>query len=208
MTKKRVLKYSLIAVAAVVVFISIFLVYISLTSFSYQDCIDYCIENSQRGATIFMRIGDSRHIREYAYFIAADGDPSKPQEMFVFREKKYSLTTPLDRYEFIMSTTQENVNSESGKGYGSLRFFAKNDHDETEKGATLIYFGASKESDIFWCDYTVTILEGSLQGRAKVLRGDDNVWFTVFYDLCTTDDTTKKDISDVSFSDIDGNPIE
>lgn len=207
MKKKKVLKYCVIAVISVAVFFSIVLAHYFLTTTSVQGCIDYCVENSQRSATTFIRIGDPRHVEEYAYFIAADGDPSKPQEIFVFREKFFGSSSYWDRYVFVMSSTQATGNVKSGKGYGSLRFFAKNDHDETEKGATLIYFGASKESDIFGCEYTVTIPEGSLTGRKKALK-DNYVWSISFFDLCNTDHTAEKEISDVRFYDYNGNPIE
>ena len=207
MKKKKVLKGCLIAVISIAVVFLIVSVRYFLTTTSIQGCIDYCIENSQRGAATFIRIGDPRHVEEYAYFIAADGDPSKPQEIFVFREKFFGSSSYFDRYVFVMSSTQATGNVESGQGYGSVRFFAKNDHDETEKGATLIYFGATKESDIAGCEYTVTIPEGSLTGRKKALK-DNYVWFISFFDLCSIDDTANKEIYDVRFYDSDGNWVK
>lgn len=206
MRKKKILKCCLITVISVAVVFSIVLAHYFLTTRSAQGCIDYCIENSQRGATVFTRVGDPRYTKQYAYFIAANGDSSKPQEIFVFRQKFFGSVSAFDRYEFVMSSTQATGVSNSENSFGSVQFFARDDHDETETRSTLMFFGALNDSDITECEYTLTVREGTLTYKDTVTK-NDSIWFIRFFELGNVSDYTKKNISDIKFYDSNGNLV-
>ncbi len=202
MFKNKILKYSVIAILFIVVVFSVIFIHHLLTTMSVGKCIDYCLENTNRNATHFSRIGDGRYIDDYAYFIAADGDSSKPQEIFVFKQKSLGFID-FDRYEFIMSS---NYGSESNNGFGSIEFFTKKDNGEKEEGSTLFFFGANKDSDITEYEYTLTVREGSNVYRGRVVR-TPNVWFVKFFDISSLDENTKKLVSNVKFYDSKGNLV-
>lgn len=203
MTKSRVCKGILIAVSCVVAVFGIVLVYYFSTTMSVQGCIDYCLENTLRNATDFDRLGDGRYLEDYAYFIATDGDSSKPQEVFVFKKKFFGSISAFDRYEFVTSSTPSGREGEDK--FGSIQFFTVNDDGEEEKDATLLFFGATKDSDITEYEYTLTTREGSNVYRGNVVKGT-TFWFVKFFGL-RNDEDYKKVVSDVKFYDRNGDLV-
>lgn len=205
MKEKKLLKYFLMVVFSVILVLSISLIHYLSTTLSVQDCRNLCIENSERSSTYFSRIGDGRYAEDYAYFIAADGDNNSPQEVFVFKNKHWG-NFDLDRYEYIMSSVSGDENSKSKANFGSLHFFTRNDAGEKETGATLIFFGANKGTDITECEYTLTVGEKSTTHRDSVAR-NEFVWFIKFYELGNADENNKKTVSDIKFYNSKGNLV-
>lgn len=205
MTKNKIVKCILGTSLSFLIVFSIIFAYYFYTTMSLQECIEYCEENTERFSTNFSRIGDGRYKEDYAYFIAADGDSSKPQEIFVFKRKFLGFIT-LDRYEFVMSSTQSNYNTGGENEFGSIQFFTRNDDGEKETGATLIFFGANKDSDITEYEYTLTVREGSNVYRGNVVK-NEFVWFVKFYGLGNVDENNKKIISEVKFYDSNDNLV-
>lgn len=203
--KKKLLKYTLFAVLFIIVIFSIILAHYFFTTLSIQECKEYCLKNTERNATYFSRFGDGRYIEDYAYFVAADGDSTKPQEIFVFK-RKFLGCIPFDRYEFIVSSTQGNI-VESKNKFGSIQFFTRNNKDEKETGATLLFFGANKDSDITEYEYTLTVREGANVYRGTIVR-NEYIWFLKFYDLGNVDENTKKMVSEVKFYDSKGDLVD
>lgn len=203
MTKSKVCKGILIAVSCVVVVFGIVLVYYFSTTMSVQGCIDYCLENTSRNATEFDRLGDGRYVEDYAYFIATDGDSSKPQEVFVFRKKFFGLISAFDRYKFVMSNTPSGREGEDK--FGSIQFFTVNDDGKKEPDSTLLFFGATKDSDITEYEYTLTTREGPNVYRGNVVKGT-TFWFVMFNGL-RNDEDYKKVVSDVKFYDRNGDLV-
>ncbi len=206
MLKNKIFKIGIITILLVATVILIIFAHFFLTTLSVQDCIDYCLENTKRNATNFVRLGDGRYVADYAYFIAADGDSSKPQEVFVFKEKFLGSITAFDRYEFVMSSTQSDNETEKENKFGSIQFFPRDDNGEKSTRSTLIFFGARKDSDITEYEYTLTVREGSNVYRGRVGKVP-KVWYIKFFDLCDTDYNSKKVISDVKFFDSEGNLV-
>lgn len=204
MAKNKIIKRCvLISVLAVAVVFSLIFAYYYFTTMSYQDCIDYCVEHTGRSATKFSRIGDGRYAEDYAYLVAADGDSSKAQEIFIFKKKHLGFIK-LDRYKFIMSSTAD---SQEAKKFGAVQFFTNNDSGEKETQATLLCWGASQDSDIIRYEYTLTVREGSNIYSGYVMRSSD-IWFVKFYGLNNADDNYKKVISDIKFYDSNDNLID
>ncbi len=201
----KVIKWILISVLSVAIAFSAFLAYYFLTTLSVEGCMEYCKENTERAATSFSRIGDGRYAEDYAYFIAADGDSSKPQEIFVFKKNHFGPIA-FDRYEFVMSSTQSSGTPEGDNQFGSIQFFTRNDKGEKETGSTLLFFGANRDSDISEYEYTLTVKEGSNVYRGSVVR-DERVWFVKFYDLGNVDENSKKMVTDVKFYDSNGHLV-
>ncbi|MDE5994348.1 MAG: hypothetical protein K2G60_02415 [Oscillospiraceae bacterium] len=206
MTKNKIVKRCiLITVLSAAVFFSAIFVHYFFTTMSVDKCIEYCIEHSERNATNFVRIGDGRYAADYAYFIAADGDSSKAQEIFVFKRTFLGFIT-FDRYKFVMSSTQSGREGENK--FGSLQFFTRNDKGEKETEATLLFFGANRDSDITTYEYTLTVREGSNVYSGTVIKGQGaSIWFVKFYGLGNIDENDKKIISDVKFYDSNGNLV-
>lgn len=204
--KKKILKYALFAIFSVVVIFSIIFVHYFLNTLSIQECKEYCLKNTERNATYFSRFGDGRYVEDYAYFVAANGDSTKPQEIFIFK-RKFLGCIPFDRYEFVVSSTQGNYNAESENKFGAIQFFTRNDKEEKENGATLLFFGAKKDSDITKYEYTLTVREGANVYSGTVVK-DEFIWFVKFYDLGNVDENSKKMISEVKFYDSNGNLVD
>lgn len=53
----------------------------------------------------------------------------------------------LDRYEFIVSV-QASYADDTKTKFGSIQFFTENDKGEKDSCSTLIFFGATKDSEI------------------------------------------------------------
>ena len=204
--KNKVLKWIMLAFLFTVVVLSAISIYYFLNTMSIQECKEFCLKNTERNATYFSRIGDGRYKEDYAYFIAADGDSSKPQEIFVFK-KKFLGCIPIDRYQFVLSSTQSNYDTETENNFGSIQFFTRNDNNEKETGATLLLFGANKDSDITEYEYTLTVKEGSNVYKGTVVR-NEYIWFVKFYDLGNTDENYKKIVSEVKFYDSNGKLVD
>lgn len=204
--KNKVLKFVFFIVLSVlIVFFTISIIFFFKTM-SIEECKEYCLKNTERNATYFSRFGDGRYIEDYAYFVAADGDSSKPQEIFVFK-KKFLGFIDFNRYEFIISSTQSNHNTERINKFGSIQFFTRNDTGEKETGATLIFFGANADSNITEYEYLLSVREGSNVYRGSVVK-NKFIWFVKFYNLGNADENNKKMISEVKFYDTEGNLVD
>lgn len=203
---KKLIKFMMFIVCSVVIIFSIMFMYYLFTTYSPQGCKDYCAEHSERNATQFTRIGDGRYIKDYAYFIAADGDSDKPQEIFIFKRKFFGLIT-LDRYEFIVSSVQLSYSDDTKTKFGSIQFFTENDKGEKESSSTLIFFGATKDSSIKKYDYTLTVREGSNVYSGNVVD-TGGIWFIKFFNINEADEYSKKIVSDVNFYNINGDLID
>lgn len=202
MTKNKIIKRCiLITVLSVAVIFSAVFAYYYFTTMSPDDCKEFCIENTQRNATDFVLFSDGRYIESYIYYVAADGDSSKAQELFIFKRKYFG---PIARYEFIMSSTQSGREGE--EKFGSVQFFTRNDKGEKETGATLLFFGAERDSDITTYEYTLTVREGSNVYSGNVQKYN-SIWYVKFYGLGNTDENYKKVITDVKFYDSKGNLV-
>lgn len=203
--KNKTIKVGLFTVSTVLTVFCVILACYFFTTLSAEECIEYCLENTNRSATNFTRIGDGRYVEDYAYYIAVDGDSSKPQEVFVFK-KKFLGFIHFDRYKFVMSSTQSKNNAKDENKFGSIQFFTRNDNGEKETESTLIFFGTQKDSDITEYEYKLTVREGSNIYRGNVSKGE-SVWFVKFYGLCNTDENYKKLVSEVKFYDSNGDLV-
>lgn len=202
MTKKKIIKRGILitVLSAAVIFAAVFAHYY-FTTMSPDECKEYCIENTQRNATDFVVFSDGRYIESYIYYVAADGDSSKAQELFIFKRKYFG---PLARYEFIMSSTQSGREGE--EKFGSVQFFTINDDGEKDTDSTLLFFGSKKDSDISTYEYTLTVKEGSNVYSGNV-QNYHSIWYVRFCGLNNTDEDYKKVISDVKFYDSKGNLV-
>ena len=197
MKNKIAIKWLFLSGLAILVLFSTLFGYYIISTQSVTDCMAYCVQNSDRGATVFSRIGDGRYVEDYAYFIAANGDSSKAQEVFVFKRKHFGPFA-IDRYEFVMSSTQAVTSDNSENSFGSIQFFTRNDNGEKDTGTTLLFFGANQDSDIAKYEYTLTVKEGANTYTGNVVR-NELVWFVKFFDLGNVDENTKKVITEVKF---------
>lgn len=180
-------------------FIGIFSVHF-LSTMSPDDCIDYCIEHSERGATTFQAFADDRYLWRQVYWVATDGDASKPQEVFIFRLKPF-LSKDLNRYQYVAGSVGS-TKEEQKIPVGSMQFFSRKDDGEKESSPTLLLYGSNKESDIFYCEYTIESDDKTEIKKEKV-RGKNyssDAWIHIINNL---ESGTK--ISDIKFYDTDGN---
>ena len=164
------------------------------TTISAAECEAYCIERTNRGATDFVCFGDGRYVEDYTYWVAADGDSTKAQEIFIFKQKLFGLLN-FNRYQFIASNTQ--VLSDNNK-VGSIRFFTRNDDGKKEKASTLLFYGAVADSDIKRYEFSLTIAQGT-NTYAGTIKANNGAWLVKFCDVQSIDENTKKDISNVKF---------
>ncbi len=88
------------------------------STMSALDCKNYCIEHTARNATKFTRIGDGRYVDDYAYWIAANGDSKRAQEIFIFKRKSLGMFH-FDRYEFVADSAR-NTQTEGAEKAGSF----------------------------------------------------------------------------------------
>ena len=174
------------------------------STMSALDCKNYCIEHTARNATKFTRIGDGRYVDDYAYWIAANGDSKRAQEIFIFTRKSLGMFH-FDRYEFVADSAR-NTQTEGAEKAGSIQFFTRKDNGEKETGSTLLFFGARADSDIVRYEYTLTVAEGSNVYNGNVVFGD-GVWFVKFFDIGNADEHRKKLVSNVKFFDSDNKLI-
>lgn len=204
--KKKIIGLTLIPILVVIVFCCVISLRYFFTTMSASECEEYCIMNTERNATSFSCFGDGRYIEDYKYYVAADGDSSAPQEIFVFK-RKFLGFIELNRYEFVMSSTQSTQSTEGTNKFGSLQFFPRNNSGEKATRATLIFFGANKDSHITEYEYTLSVREGDNVYRGRAVK-TDRIWFVKFFELENGDDNTKKVISDVKFYDSKGNFVD
>lgn len=186
-----------------IIFILLFSWYF-LSTMSPKQCLNYCTENSIRNSKEFMRIDTEDYIQNYSYWIAKDKNPSKPQEMFIFK-KFYWGPFHLDRYRLILRTT--NDKNESPSPIGSVQFFPKKDNGEQESGSTLIFYGSSADSNICSYNYILKTSSGEKLYK-KTMKSISGIWFIKFPDLNNDfDENSKKEITKVDFLDESGNII-
>lgn len=194
-------------VVPIIIIFSILSIYYFVTTMSPNQCIDYCLKHTERNAEKFTRVNDGSYKDGYSYYIAADGDSDKQQEVFIFKKKSLGLSI-LDRYVYIMSSTESNSNIyDENRSFGAVQFFKKNDRGEKESGATLLFYGACKDSSIVSYEYTLTVREGSNVYKGYAIVKADGVWFIKFSNLVDYDETSKKLVSDFKFYDSDGNLV-
>lgn len=203
MRKNKIAKWCILAVvlSAVLVFSAVFAHY-WFTTKSYDECLEYCRQNSERKAEKFGLIKDGNYLKKYIYLTAADGDSSKAQEIFVFKETYFGLIN-LKRYKFVMSSTESTGGTTNTNKFGAIQFFATNDEGEKDASPTLVFFGSTRDSDICTYEYTLTVREGSNVYKGYIRNGD-STWFLKFYGMENTDEVTKRIVSDVKFYDSEG----
>lgn len=176
-----ILKKKLFAVLTAVIILSITVISIHfLTTKSVEQCFEYCTENSRRSATQFLRIGDGRYVHDYSYLIAADGDASMGQEIFVFRKTSLFSAFGLDRYRLVISSAQGSETSE--KSVGSLLFQTRNDKGKKDDGYTLLFYCSSAGNDIVEYEY---VLEenGKEKSESGGVKYGNDAWLVVFTDI-------------------------
>lgn len=192
--KKKILIFGLVVISVIVVAVGINFGVYMLSTMSAQACAEYCVENSMRGATQFSCLGDGRYTYDYNYWIAVDGNKDKGQEAFVFKKVRSGIFD-LNRYRFVVGSNQ---GSGTDSSIGSLEFFTRNDKGEKETSPSLIYFGSLSDADVFYCEYKLTVSDGSTVLNRKVTR-NDKVWIVKFFETDNSSEETKKIISDVKF---------
>lgn len=196
--KNKLIKSSLVFVILLcIIFISTISWYF-LSTMSPNQCFNYCTENSIRHSNDFMRIDTDDYAQNYSYYIAKDKNPSKPQEMFIFK-KFYWGPFHFDRYRLILRTTSDNNTSLSP--VGSVQFFPIKDNGEKESGSTIIFFGSSADSNIRSYKYILKIgnEEKVFEENMTSICG---VWFIRFSDLNNdVDEKSKKELMKVDFLD-------
>lgn len=170
-----------------------------MTTKSVAQCVEYCQENSIRSAKTFIRIGDGRYVKDYAYWIAADGDSSKSQEIFIFRKKYLFMTHGFDRFVFVTSSVQSKE-SNSGSLIGSFQFHTRRDNGEKEDASTLLFYSSTADNDIV--RYECIVEENGTQKREEghVNYGNE-VWLIKFTDIRSGENNESKKILEVKFYD-------
>lgn len=184
MKKKLIFPLIIVAVLVTVITSVIFIQYFS-TSISSSKCVEYCQENTERTATIFECVsGDPRYSETYTYWVAGNGDSTKPQEIFIFKEKFLMNEFDFMRCEFVASSTQSESLADD-KGVGSIQFFTYNDNNEKENEATRLYYGSLNELDVFWYECTVSVSGKNETFKGKVMR-NENAWMLRSFDISET----------------------
>lgn len=201
--KKGILKICLIVLAVIVLAFGVSIGVFFATTVSSDGCVEYCKENTARGATKFSPIADGRYVWDYIYWIAADGDSEAGQEVFVFKRVSF-VGMDLGRYKFVCKSDLANQHSIYENKVGTMEFFTRSDDGEKENCATRIYFAASQDAKINSYEYTLTVREGSNVYQGYIGRAENPVWLIKFCGLESNDYNTQKEISDVKFYDKDG----
>lgn len=173
------------------------------TTISANDCFQYCIDNTEREATEFQAIADPRYSESYVYWVAGNGNSTKPQEIFIFREKFLGPFDFFNRYEYIASSVQSNLSAEN-TGVGSIQFFTYNDDNEKENEATLLLYGARNDLDVFWYECTVSVSGKEETFEGKVLLRD-NIWMLRIFDLGNINESEKREVVNLKLYDDDKN---
>ncbi len=204
LTVKKLKKLFIVVIAvAIGCFAMSFILYLATTK-SPTACIEYCVENSSRGATEFVRFADGRYVQDYTYWIASNGDSSKTQEIFIFK-RKFIGPFKLDRYVFVISSNLPSALYEKTEA-GSIRFFTENDDGEKDIESTLLFYGATADSNIKRFEYTLTNRHGS-NIYSEDLKDYDGVWFVQICGINDIDEKYKYIISNVNFYDENNNVV-
>lgn len=178
-------KILLLLLAIVVVVTSVVFIQYFSTSIPGEKCVEYCKENTERNATIFECVsGDPRYTESYLYWVAGDGDSTKPQEIFVFREKFLLNEFDFLRREFVASSIQSE-SLEDDEGVNSFEFITYDDENKKEDVATRLYYGSLNELDVFWYECTVLVSGKKETFEGKVMR-NDNTWMLRSFDISET----------------------
>ncbi len=178
-------KILLLLLAIVVVVTSVVFIQYFSTSIPGEKCVEYCKENTERNATIFECVsGDPRYTESYLYWVAGDGDSTKPQEIFVFREKFLLNEFDFLRREFVASSIQSE-SLEDDEGVNSFEFITYDDENKKEDVATRLYYGSLNELDVFWYECTVSFSGKKETFEGKVMR-NDNTWMLRSFDISET----------------------
>ena len=183
--KKILLLLLAIVVSLTTVITSVVSIQYFSTSIPGEKCVEYCKENTERNATIFECLsGDPRYTESYLYWVAGDGDSTKPQEIFIFKEKFLLNEFDFLRREFVASSTQSE-SLEDDKGVNSFEFFTFDDKNKKEDVATRLYYGSLNELNVFWYECTVSISGKIETFKGKVMR-NDNTWMLRSFDISET----------------------
>ncbi len=183
--------------------IAITLVWYFSTTLSAQDCIQYCIDNSKRGAVVFEPVSDPRFSKQYVYWVAGDGDSSNSQEIFIFKQKFWGAVASFNRYEYVASSTQSELALENND-VGSIQFFSVNDENEKENEPTVLFYGSKSDLDVFWFKCTLLVSEKEEYYEGKVLLGN-KTWMLRLFDLGNTSGELKREILKLEFYDEEKN---
>lgn len=175
------------------------------TTLSAQACIEYSKENTKRGATVFSNFGgNSIYKKSYIFWIAGDGDSTKPQEIFVFRSAFFGSSNPFNRYKFFASSTQSEAEKDDA-GVGSIQLFLRNDDNEKENTYAQIYYGARAELPVFYCKCTITTIQnGKIVKEEKFdkrIRFNDEAWILELHGLGNLSDKEKKEVTELKLYD-------
>lgn len=165
---------------------------------SASGCVDYCRRNTDSGANDFFALGDETDGDKYAYYIAADVESGKSQELFVFK------STYLGRYKFL-AKSQQGDTVDGGEKVGLLKILSGDKH----KSETMIFFGSTADAKISRCEYTLALAdgEGKFTREKPLTDNGGNVWLIGFYGLSNYDSRTAKDITSARFFDENGNLV-
>lgn len=176
-TRKKVLIACLSILAAVVLAVgATFIVYFS-TTLSAEDCIEYCREHSGRSANEFMVVGDGRYTYDYLYYVAINGDESKSQEVFVFKNKPLGKSDAFNRRVFVA----DNAGVGNSK-VGVLQFHTREDDGKKDTAATLLLF-ASNASGVTYYETTFVKYGVEQTSKKEVVYTADGGWLSVITDL-------------------------
>lgn len=172
--KKAFIIPMIILAVAVLTTAVVFISYYS-TTMSPEQCRNYCSQNSKKLCSEFAVSEDNRYNKSYTYWIAAAGDNTRSQEIFVFRKKPLGLLD-LGRYQFFTSSVMAK-SYEKYSEVGSLLFNPKKDNGGTEYKQTLIFYGANSDgidSDtdrkIEYCVYTQEDQNGESEKKLEVTQ--------------------------------------
>ncbi len=192
-------KICLTILTAVILAFTIVAICFFSSTLSAAGCIDYCRKNTKSGANEFFAIGDDMDGKKYVYYIASDVEPGKSQELFVF-ERTY-----LDRYKFLLSSSQGGA-TDGGEKVGSLKFFPGSGDKDGSTGAALLFFGSIADAKIAGCEYSLILTDGeeTFMRKKPLTNNNNKVWLIGFYGLSDYDNRTVKDVTSASFFDEDG----
>lgn len=203
-TKKIVIS---IVLAVLVVVGGVFAWYYG-TTLSAQGCIDYCKENTKRDATVFRNFGGhSDRVKTYSFWVAEDGDSTKPQEIFVFRSAAFlGLRRSLfNRYKFITGSTLSETQKDDA-GMSSIQFFMQNDDDEKENTYTQLFYGSRAELPVFYGEWTITTTENGKTVKEEkfdesIGYNNNEAWLLELHGLGNINDKQKKEVTEMKVYD-------
>ena len=192
-------KICLTMLTAVILAFTIVAICFFSSTLSAAGCVDYCRKNTKSGANEFFAIGDDMDGKKYVYYIASHVEPGKSQELFVFE------CTYLDRYKFLLSSSQGGA-TDGGEKVGSLKFFPGSGDKDGSTGAALLFFGSIADAKIARCEYSLILTDGeeTFMRKKPLTNNNNKVWLIGFYGLSDYDNRTVKDVTFARFFDEDG----